>query len=154
MPAPPRRALPRLRCRRSKRGGVLHRARAPSHAFLSPIATHHLPPSSSSRHSVAHGDSALARCSSPRPAACLPPSSLSTAPERRLLATAVPHQVGCGRRRCRVSSVFRCFISMFSSVSSRYCICCSGYICTLQVYVFSVSVVSYVCFKFFIRMLQ
>jgi hypothetical protein len=86
------------------------------------------------------------RHSSPRPAACLLPSSLSTAPERSLLATAVPHPVdhGCRAAPCFVSGVFQ---KLFPSVSS---VCCNSYICMLQVYVSSVSVVSYVCFTHFI----
>jgi hypothetical protein len=36
------------------------------------------------------------RYSSRQAANCLPPSSLSTTPERRLLVTTVPHQVGHG----------------------------------------------------------
>ena len=83
---------------------------------------------------------ALAPRSSPHPAACLPPSSLSIAPERPLLATAAPHQVGhgCRRRHVFVSTVFQ---KLFSSVSSVCCVCCNGYIRMLQVYVSNISIV-------------
>ena len=128
MPASPRLAPPRPRYRR----------------LLSclPTATHHSPPSSTSRHGMVHSDCLTAptwRCS-PHPAACLPPSSLSTAPERHLLATAVPHQVGhgCRRRHVFVSTVFQ---KLFSSVSSVCCVCCNGYIRMLQVYVSNISIV-------------
>jgi hypothetical protein len=47
--------------------------------------------------------------------------------------------------------VFRCFRTMFSSVSSGYCLYCNGYIRMLQVYISSVSDV---CFKCFIFLLQ
>jgi hypothetical protein len=61
-----------------------------------------LPPSSPHRCGVVHSDSSGAAFSIAL--ARLAPFSLSTAPERRLLATAVPH-IGRGRRRYRVSSV-------------------------------------------------
>ena len=133
MPASPRLAPPRPRYRR----------------LLSclPTATHHSPPSSTSRHGVVHSDCLTApawRCS-PHPAACLPPSSLSTAPERHLLATAVPHQVGhgCRRRHVFVSTVFQ---KLFSSVSSVCCVCCNGYIRMLQ---WLHTYVASICFKHF-----
>jgi hypothetical protein len=57
-------------------------------------------------------ETTAARHSSSHPAACLPPSSLSTAPERRLLAIAVPHLV----RLATDDAVFQ----VFPSVSEVY----------------------------------
>jgi hypothetical protein len=94
---------------------------------------------------------APARRSSPRPATCLPLSSLSTAPERRLLATVVPYQVGhvcrwryvlfqvCFRNCFQVfhlyiayvaSICFSCFIRMFH-VFHLYVLCVSSCCCKM-----------------------
>jgi hypothetical protein len=69
-------------------------------------------------------------------------------PDTSLLATTVSQQVGYGRRRCRVSSILRCFRRMFqvfylgvSNVAMTIYTCCKR---------MSVSVVSYVCFMCFI----
>jgi hypothetical protein len=75
----------------------------------------------------------------------LPSSSLSTASERRLLATAILHQVGHGCRWCHVLYQV-CFRSCFPSVSSVCYVCCNGYVRMLQVYVSSVSCVCLSCF--------
>jgi hypothetical protein len=88
------------------------------------------------------------RRSSPCPAACLPSSSLSTAPERRLLATAVLHQVGHGCRWHHVlyqvcfGSCFQVFHLYVTYVAMIMCVCCK--------YMFSS--VSYVCLTCFICM--
>jgi hypothetical protein len=75
---------------------------------------------------------APAQRSSLRPAACMSSSSFSTTPERPLLATAIPHQVGRGHRRRRVSSVFqvfqkyvfKCFIWDIAYVAMTIYTCC------------------------------
>jgi hypothetical protein len=124
------------------------------------LTSHHTLPSSSSRCSMVHDD--CSRCSSPCLAACtqVPLAGYCSS----LLGRPCPPPTSC-------SSVFRCFISMFSSVKSGYCLCCNDYIHMLQVYVSSVSVVldvrlkcfiwmlynmhvASICFKCFIRMLQ
>jgi hypothetical protein len=68
---------------------------------------------------------------------CRPPSSLSTTPERRLLATAVPPpgRPWLAAAPCFVSGVFQ---KLFSSVSS---VCCNDYM-----------YVENICFNCFRRM--
>jgi hypothetical protein len=108
---------------------------------------------------------APARRSSPRPVACLLPASLTIAPERRSLVTAVPHQVGhgCQRRhvfcfRCVSEVVSKCFICMlrwlYTYVASVCFKCFSCFIRMFHAFHLYVLCVSSVCFMCFILMLQ
>jgi hypothetical protein len=62
----------------------------------------------------------------------------------------------CFKRTLQVFHLYVCckyVFQMFSAVSSRCCICCSGYTCMLQVYIPNVSPISNICCKCFIWML-
>jgi len=125
-----------------------------------PTTTHHSPPSSSTWRGVVHGDCADATfftIPSRLPAAILPVhgtwaplTGYRSSPPGRPWMPAAP---------CFVSGVFQ---KLFPSVPSVRCVCCNGYIRTLQVYVSSISVVSYtyvsrvssICFMCFILLLQ
>jgi hypothetical protein len=60
---------------------------------------------------------ALVQRSSPHTTACLPPSPSPLHSSAACWLRQFPHQVGHGRWRHHVLSVFRCFRSMISSVS-------------------------------------
>jgi hypothetical protein len=158
-----------------QRGSVLHCAQAPS------ACLHISPPSLTTRRRVL----CALRCVVHGHYSC---AAFFTAPSRSSTAilplhgTRAPltgyHSSPPGRSCPPVIPCFRCFRSMFSSVSSGCYICCNGYIyvccknmfqvfhtyisslccrsisgccitCMLQVYVSSVSYVSYICRKYF-----
>jgi hypothetical protein len=87
------------------RRGVLYRdhatrGRTQQHVAPHPSAVVYLPispPPFATHRRVLRANAAWSTAFFTTSAACMPPSSLSIAPERCLLATAVPHQVGRGR---------------------------------------------------------
>jgi hypothetical protein len=106
-------------------------SRSCHHSLRSLVALPLLPPSSPRSCSVVHDDCSGATFStapSCSPAAILPLhcNKASFAGSRSSpLGMLWPPVISC----------FKCFRRMFSSVSSRCCICCNGYIYMLQVYV-------------------
>jgi hypothetical protein len=94
----------------------LHHARGAAACLPISTATHHSPSSFPHRRDVVYSDYSGVMFSTAPSRSPSATSSLSTTPERRLLAIAVLHQVAHGCRRCCVSSVsgvFRCMFQVF-----------------------------------------
>jgi hypothetical protein len=149
---------------RPHRHSLLHHDRAAmpapprrNAAALRPTATACFlvsPPPLTTRRRVLRDDAAWymattpARHSSPHLAACLPPSSLSTVPERCLLATAILHMFGHDRRWRHVlfQVCFRsCFQVFHLYVAMATYVCCKSMFQVFQLF-------SDVCFTCFICM--
>jgi hypothetical protein len=81
--------------------------------------------------------------SPPRRATRLPPSSLSTTLERRLLATAVPHKAGRGCWRCHVLGVSDVCVQVFH-LNVAY-VAMAIYACIKHM--FNVAKICFRCFK-------